>query len=175
MCRWLVDSLLATHSPLRLTAPLTPPGLDLPLVCPRRRTKLEAISVPRLRSPRPALSSSAPWPTATSRAESSRFASRSGRPLPRSLLRSIAPSPAPWNPILLFLLVINLSRISICAGDSAAPQRTRFLITASRYFSLRILVQFGVLLLFWTSGLLTHMCCLILLFLFPRHACSARD
>jgi hypothetical protein len=83
----------------------------------------------------PAQSSPAPWPTATSRAESSRCASRSGRPSPPSpQIYRIAPAALSCytESDALFSLVVNLSRIWICAGDAAAPQRTRCLAIASR-------------------------------------------
>ena len=97
------------------------------------RSLRQSTPLPPPAPPSPALPSPAPWPTATSRAESSRCASRSGRPCP--------PPPQIYRPVAHscsvesdtpFLLVINPLRIWICAGDAAAPQRIRCPIAASR-------------------------------------------
>jgi len=132
-------------------------------------------STPLPPPPSPALRSPDPWPTATSRAESSRCASRSGRPSP--------PPPQIYRPVAHscsvesdtpFPLVINPLRIWICAGDAAAPQRTRCPIAASRdIFS----ENFGAI---WspTLLLLSRYSCLLFdrsCFCSSCRACSARD
>jgi len=170
-----VVALLAAHSPSlpdpRLTAPLTPHRLVSSSSVAARSLRQ---STPLPPPPSPALRSPDPWPTATSRAESSRCASRSGRPSP--------PPPQIYRPVAHscsvesdtpFPLVINPLRIWICAGDAAAPQRTRCPIAASRdIFSENFGAIWSPMLLFWSrySCLLFDRSCFC-----SSRACSARD